>query len=89
MENVPEIENSADLPVVTEQDVVEVEVTMNDLCAQTRPARRDPIHVSVQHGFDEAATTEIVYRGDKRTQPCGMGEVPQELATRGGVEEAP
>jgi hypothetical protein len=89
MENISEIDDSADVPVVTEQHVVEVEVTVDDLPAQMRPARRDPLHVSVDYRLDEAATTDVLYRGDKRTQLRGMCEVPQELATRGGMEEAP
>ena len=76
MKNIAEIDDSGDSSVVAEEHVVEIEVTVDDLGAQARPARRDPLHVSVEHRFDQVTTTDVLYGRNERTQTCGVSEVP-------------
>jgi hypothetical protein len=85
---VAEVDDRRDAIVAAEQHVVEVQVAVDDLRRQVRPARRDPLLVAVEHGPHQAAAPRVLDVLQDRTELERVGEVPQQLAARGRVKEA-
>ena len=89
MAAVPEVEDPGHPTLLVEEEVVEVEVTVHDLPAQTAPLRQDALLVPVDHARDERLPSRLADLVEQRTQSrCGM-DVPQQLPSCCRVEERP
>src|SRR3954451_12799390 len=88
MYGIAKVDDSRDSAALVEQRVVEVQIAVDDLAAEARPSRRHALLVAVEDGLDEAAPVAIVDRVEVRPELGRLRQVPEQLATRRGMEEA-
>src|SRR3954449_6968501 len=88
MYGIAKVDDPRDSAAPVEQHVVEVQIAVDDLAAEARPSRRHALLVAIEDGLDEAAPVAIVDRVEVRPELGRLRQVPEQLATRRGMEEA-
>src|SRR6185436_1439866 len=86
--DVAEVDDRGDPAPVIEQDVVQVQVSVDDLRAQHRPPRRHALLEAVEDVLDQSAPRLVVDRGGERPQLGGALKMPEQVSARRRVEEA-
>src|SRR5436309_2313151 len=80
-------QRGAEPAALVDEEVVEVEVPVHDLAAETLPLRQHALLVAVEHPRDERAPPWIRDLLEQRAQLRRGAEVPEQLTTRGRMEE--